>query len=177
MKLKQAILRVMGRDVLKEAVNDLELDDIDRRSVQKMSARLSRSRRATPEYLLEFLSEQNVKHVCELLSIDAAGRRKMLVTRLLVAAGRLPVSEQMSTAKDSDLSQVAAKTSRGDSGKRPIMRVRRRRVGNYSVIGFGPQQTVNADFTHDDTPSRTVPGRQSLHDVIEEFPLCLQNPL
>ena len=100
---------------------------------QKMSARLSRSRRATPEYLLEFLSEQNVKHVCELLSIDAAGRRKTLVTRLLVAAGRPTVSEQMSTAEPkpaakasldrADLSQVAAKTSRGGSGKRPMKKI------------------------------------------------------
>ena len=51
MKLKQAILRVMGRDVLKQAVNHLEIDDVDRRSVREMSARLSRARRATPEYL------------------------------------------------------------------------------------------------------------------------------
>ena len=130
MKLKQAILRVMGRDVLKEAVNDLELDDVDRRSVQEMRARLSRSRRATPEYLLEFLSEQNVKHVCELLSINATGRRKTLVSKLLVAAGRSPVSEQMSTAQadptaeaslgHADLSQVAAKSSRSSSGKGSI---------------------------------------------------------
>ena len=53
MRLKQAILRVMGRDALKKAVHGLELDAVDRRSVQKMNARLSRARRATPEYLLE----------------------------------------------------------------------------------------------------------------------------
>lgn len=95
MNLKQAILRVMGRDVLKTAVNDLEIDDVDRRSVQKMCSRLSRARRATPEYLLEFLSEQDVKHVCEHLSISAIGRRRTLVSRLLAAAGRSPVPKRM----------------------------------------------------------------------------------
>ena len=35
MKLKQAILRVMGMDVLKQAVNHLEIDDVDRRSVRE----------------------------------------------------------------------------------------------------------------------------------------------
>ena len=99
MKLKQAILRVMGRDVLKQAVNHLEIDDVDRRSVREMSARLSRARRATPEYLLEFLSEQDVKHVCELLSIDVTGRRRMLVPRLLAAAGRSPGSKRVATGQ------------------------------------------------------------------------------
>ena len=99
MKLKQAILRVMGRDVLKQAVNHLEIDDVDRRSVREMSARLSRARRATPEYLLEFLSEQDVKHVCELLSIDVTGRRRMLVPRLLAAAGRSPGSKREATGQ------------------------------------------------------------------------------
>ena len=96
MRLKKAILSVMGRDVLKEAVQGLEIDDVDRRSVQKMNARLSRARRATPEYLLELLSEQDVKHVCELLSIDATGRRRTVVPRLL-AAGRSPVPKRVAT--------------------------------------------------------------------------------
>ena len=88
MRLKQAILRAMGRDPLKRAVHDLEIDDVDRRSVQSMSTRLSRARRATPEYLLEFRSEQDLKDVCRILDVSATGRRRTLVSRLLVAAGR-----------------------------------------------------------------------------------------
>ena len=114
MKLKQAILRVMGRDVLKTAVNDLEIDDVDRRSVQKMSGRLSRSRKATPEYLLEFLSEQDVRHVCERLSISAIGRRKALVSRLLAAAGRSPVPKRVAA----DPPEPAGKAGSGRSGRR-----------------------------------------------------------
>ncbi len=127
MKFKQAILRVMGRDVLKQAVNQLEIDDVDRRSVREMSARLSRARRATPEYLLEFLSEQDVKHVCELLSINVTGRRRTLVPRLLAAAGRSPGSKRVATGQPEpagnassgrrDSPQVVA-VPRRDSGKR-----------------------------------------------------------
>lgn len=126
MRLKQAILRVMGRDALKEAVHGLELDDVDRRSVRKMSARLSRARRATPEYLLELLSEQNLKDVCELLDVSASGRRRMLASRLLAAAGRSPATERTATAQTAvekashgrtDSPQVVAVPRRG-SGKR-----------------------------------------------------------
>ena len=92
MRLKQTVLRVMGRDVLKKAVTDLGIDDVDRRSVQEMGARLSRSRRATAEYLLQFLSERDVKCVCDLLGINASGRRRTLVSNLLAAAGRSPAS-------------------------------------------------------------------------------------
>ena len=127
MRLKQAILRVMGRDALKRAVHGLELDDVDRRSVQKMNARLTRARRATPEYLLELLSEHDVKSVCALLDVSATGRRRTLVSRLLAAAGRSPGSTPVATRQPEpagkansgrgDLPQVIA-VPRRDSGKR-----------------------------------------------------------
>ena len=122
MRLKQAILRVMGRDALKKAVHGLELDDVDRRSVQKMNARLSRARRATPEYLLELLSEQDVKSVCALLDVSASGRRRTLVSRLLAAAGRSPAAGRTATAQPAvekaspgrtDSPQVVAAPRRG----------------------------------------------------------------
>ena len=126
MRLKKAILNVMGRDLLKEAVQGLEIDDVDRRSVQKMKARLSRARRGTPEYLLELLSEQDVKHVCELLNIDATGRRRAVVPRLL-AAGSSPGRKRMATDPPEPSSKVipSLKDSpqvvapRRDSGKMP----------------------------------------------------------
>lgn len=126
MRLKQAILRVMGRDALKKAVHGLELDDVDRRSVQKMNARLSRARRATPEYLLEFLSEHDIKSVCALLDVSATGRRRTLVSRLLAAAGRSPADARTATTQPAvekaspgrtDSPQVVAVPRRG-SGKR-----------------------------------------------------------
>ena len=128
MRLKKAILSVMGRDVLKEAVQGLEIDDVDRRSVEKMNARLSRARRATPEYLLEFLSEQDVKYVCERLSISATGRRTTLVSMLLVSAGRSPATERTATAQteapEASFGRIAAPQSGGavrgrDSEERP----------------------------------------------------------
>lgn len=43
MRLKQAILPVMDRDALKAAVDELEIEDVDRRSVEEMRAQLSRA--------------------------------------------------------------------------------------------------------------------------------------
>jgi predicted DNA-binding transcriptional regulator YafY len=79
MKLKQAILTVMDRDTFKAVVEALEIDDVDRRIVEDMQARVSRSHRATPEVLLEYLNEWQVKAVCEQMGIDSKGRRKELV--------------------------------------------------------------------------------------------------
>ncbi|MCY4662688.1 MAG: DUF488 domain-containing protein [Acidobacteria bacterium] len=137
MRLKKAILNVMGRDLLKEAVQGLEIDDVDRRSVQKMNARLSRARRATPEYLLELLSEQDVKHVCELLNIDATGRRRTVVPRLL-AAGSSPGRKQVATDPPEPSSKVIP--SRNDSPQ--VVAVPRRDSGKVPshtlyTVGYG----------------------------------------
>lgn len=88
MKLKQAILSVMGRDALKNAVDELELDGVDRRSVEDMRSRLSRAHRATPECLLQYLSEGEVKDVCDLVGVPAKGRRGALIEALIDADGR-----------------------------------------------------------------------------------------
>ena len=124
MRLKQAILRVMGRGALKGAVHGLEIDDVDRRSVQRMSARLSRARRATPEYLLEFLSEQNLKDVCEILDVSASGRRRTLASRLLAAAGRSPATERTATAQT-----AVKKASFGRTGSPQVVAAPRRGSG------------------------------------------------
>ena len=39
MKLKKAILAVMDRDTLKTAVDDSEIEEVDRRSIEAMRAR------------------------------------------------------------------------------------------------------------------------------------------
>lgn len=87
MKLKQAILSVMGRGALKGAVDVLGLEDVDRRSVEDMRSRLSRAPRATAEFLLQYLSEIEVKRVCDLVGVASKGRRGALIEALLDADG------------------------------------------------------------------------------------------
>ena len=83
MRLKDAILQVMDRDVLKSVVNDFELVEADRRSVSSMRERVAQNQNATPEYLLEYLYEPQVKEVCTQLGIDNTGRKGALVQMLL----------------------------------------------------------------------------------------------
>ncbi|MFA6109173.1 MAG: site-specific DNA-methyltransferase [Candidatus Latescibacterota bacterium] len=83
MKLKKAILLIMGREALKAAVDELELDGIDRRSVEEMRAGLSRAHRATPGALLQYLGEAQVKEICDHIGVSAKGRRAALIEALL----------------------------------------------------------------------------------------------
>jgi DNA modification methylase len=93
MKLKQAILSVMGRDALKGSVDALDLDGVDRRSVDDMRSLLSRAHRATAEVLLQCLSESEVKDVCDLVGIPPKGRRGSLVDALLESEASGPESD------------------------------------------------------------------------------------
>ena len=83
MGLKDTILQVMDRDMLKCIVTDFELLDADRRSISSMRECVTHSHDATPESLLEYLYESQIKDVCALLSIDSTGRRVALVEMLL----------------------------------------------------------------------------------------------
>jgi hypothetical protein len=85
MKLKQAVLQVMNRDQLKRATEELDIDGVDRRDRADMAARVSRKHHATPEFLLGFLSEEQVKEVCETIGLSSVGRRKGLIEMLMAA--------------------------------------------------------------------------------------------
>ena len=84
MKLKHAILEAMGRDALKTALIRFDLaDGVDKRVPSVMQDRLRRARRATPEALLALLSVRDLRSACALQGVDAKGRKRELVERLL----------------------------------------------------------------------------------------------
>ncbi len=87
MKLKQVILTIMDRDTLKAVVDDLEIEGVDRRSVEDMRSKVSRNRQAVPETLLSHLNAKQVKAVCEQMGVSPKGRRKELILRLLDQTG------------------------------------------------------------------------------------------
>lgn len=88
MKLKQAVLQAITRDEAKAVVVALDIDDVDRRSLEEMRTRLSRMRRANVEILLDHLAETRVKAVCEAVGVSSKGRKRTLVSRLLDANSR-----------------------------------------------------------------------------------------
>ena len=114
MNLKHNILAVMDRETLKAAVDELELEDIDRRSVEAMGAKLSRCHRATPELLLRHLSEKQVKAVCEECGVSSTGRRDSLVRALL---GRLHGKTSKPIAGRQASSTAAARPRRNQRHK------------------------------------------------------------
>lgn len=139
MKLKQAIIETMGRDDLKAVCADLELDDVDRRSREGMAAVVSRSRRARPDALLEYLGEKQVKAVCDLVGVPARGRRGALIKRLLggdprsVARARpatsatdskRPTSAQPQTTaeEDDEVTWMSADEAQSSTGGQPDAR-------------------------------------------------------
>jgi len=101
MKLKHAIIETMDRDLLKAVCNDLEIDGIDRRSREDMATAVSRARRAKPEDLLEYLSEKQVRSVCELMWLEVRGRRGALIEHLLNGAGQAtPLGERRENSNE-----------------------------------------------------------------------------
>ncbi len=105
MKLKKAIIEVMGRDQLKRACDDLGLTDVDRRSREEMAKKVSRAHRADPTTLLAYLNEVDVKAVCELVGESPVGRRGALVERL-TAANDEPVSKPVEKTKHISMTQT-----------------------------------------------------------------------
>lgn len=83
MSLKRVILSVLGRDDLKQIVDDLEIDGVDRRSADGMRSALSRSRRTTAEDLLAYLRKPELQSACEELGLATKGKRDELVERIL----------------------------------------------------------------------------------------------
>jgi adenine-specific DNA-methyltransferase len=113
MKLKQVILAVMDRDTLKAVVDDLEIEEVDRRSIEAMRAKVSRSHRATPEVLLDYLNERQVKAVCEEMGIDPKGRRNALLERLLAS-----IKEETRLKKTIQAGSVRAATRKKNRPKK-----------------------------------------------------------
>jgi adenine-specific DNA-methyltransferase len=87
MNLKHAILEQLSREDLKQICDRLEIKEVDRRSADAMRAGLSSLRRASPELLLPFLSEDEVKGLAKAIGMNATGRKKELIEKL-VATGR-----------------------------------------------------------------------------------------
>lgn len=148
MKVKAAILCALDRDALKCVVDDLELHGVDRRSVESMRNALTRSRRVTPQVLIEYLDKDELQQVCADLGLPASGRKKELVERVL--------SEAQPT---SDLAKQKAPPRR-----------RRKRTMAKKKRETMPQKTKNKDTT-----SGSHVSAQAFDRSLEDYLVRLTN--
>jgi len=86
MRLKQHIITVASTATLRQMVHDYELAVGDKRQRKSLADAISSARRCTPEELLGYLTETEVKQVCEETGVDPKGRKNVLIARLLEAA-------------------------------------------------------------------------------------------
>jgi hypothetical protein len=114
MKLKHAILDVLGRDDLKKICKDFDIEDVDQRSVEAMVAKLSRAHLATTEKLIVYLSEAEVREVADRVGAVVRGRRTELIEALLRRERAYPLAETpQSVGEVQDRERTPASTDVG----------------------------------------------------------------
>ncbi len=124
MTLKSTILSVLKRDALKSILDALEIDGVDRRSVNAMRSTLSRSRRASAEVLLGYLRKDELQEVCEIVGVEPKGKKEELVGRLLGAGeqktarkGDRRMASEGPAKSDGQQRQLPFKNGNGNGGK------------------------------------------------------------
>ena len=83
MNLKRAVIAEMKAKQMREAARKLSVAVASYREKESLAAGLGKSRRATAEALVVFLSEKDVKRLCERRGLDSKGRRQELIARLV----------------------------------------------------------------------------------------------
>ncbi|WDJ42677.1 DNA methyltransferase [Xanthomonas campestris] len=90
MRLKPSIIAFASTSMLRQVVHDYELSVGDKRKRQALADAISSARRCTPEELLGYLGESEVKQLCEAVGVESRGRKRVLIDRLLDAANPSP---------------------------------------------------------------------------------------
>ncbi len=90
MRLKPRIVAVASTAALRQIANAYDLSVVDKRKRQALIDAISTARQCIPEELLGYLSEIEVKQVCEAVGVDSKGRKTSLISRLLEAKSPMP---------------------------------------------------------------------------------------
>ncbi len=144
MRLKQAVLSVMDRDQLKRATDELDIDGVDRRSREDMAAALSRKHRATPEFLLQLLSEAQVKDVCELVGVSAIGRRAALIESLLANDKEGARNDAL---QEKDRAEAGGEPIGANAGRTASRRTSEKKVTRYTYDDIQEPRTPETGHT------------------------------
>ncbi|MFO7907536.1 MAG: N-6 DNA methylase, partial [Pirellulaceae bacterium] len=118
---KARIAAVLSRESLKHVVEQLGLDDVDRRSADAMRQKLRRTRRAGERELVQCLRAQELREVCRGLELPTSGRRDELAERVLASRagkgnGRTATSGRK-MQEDKQIGTEAAAARNGGNGK------------------------------------------------------------
>lgn len=111
MRIKPHILTIASTATLRQIVDDFEIEVSDKRKREVLQNAISSARRCKPEELLAFLSEQEIKQVCEAAGVDQKGRRITLIERLIEGSAPAPEPRVSSEPKLASTQSSAAKTN------------------------------------------------------------------
>ena len=126
MGLKQAIIEGMKVKQLRKAARKLNVPVESYREKESLAVGLGNSRRATAEALFEFLSEKDVKRLCDRRGVDSKGRRQELIARLSGSMGK--ASASVGSGSEARRPGGAGKKARRRRGRAEL------RLGNASGV-------------------------------------------
>lgn len=119
MSFKRRVLSALGKEPLLEIGRSLELEVAARMTVDELRDALASSKRATLESIVsETLSRDGLKHICEALGLDSAGREKAVLVERILAA-RPGVTPPTTYAIPATASKGSKASERGATGLLP----------------------------------------------------------
>lgn len=125
MKLKKYVIKTMNRNDLKRVVDSLDITTVDRRDRGSMAKSVGRRQDIDSKYLMRFLTETQVKEVCERLGLEPRGRKNALIKKLLKMNGgkaKVEVVKKSSSASETSIPRRRDKNAvRYATGKTPVL--------------------------------------------------------
>lgn len=133
---KARIVELLGRDTLRYVLQRLEIEDVDRRSVVAMRAKLRRARKLSVEDMPQCLRKDDLSKACGHLGLPVTGKRDALVERLLAAvdgASKEPEGLTMSQDTQKEL-EFATGTPKRKQEKLTLARLNRRPEADATLL-------------------------------------------
>lgn len=142
-KLKAYIVQTISAALLREIAEDFDLDVEDWRKRDDLERAIKSAQRCKPDALLNYMTEQEVKQVCEEAGIKSKGRKAALIQRLL---GGQPQTGGTVTRMTSIAQSPRSSLAKPKPGIAPVMVDPRRSTSDLGISESGADATLVATY-------------------------------